>query len=188
MAVRPGDGRFSVTQSPPLTFMECGGRGCEATGDTALQCRRAPINLRQRTLKENPVWNLPLCAMGNVRSVSQVARAKRRHSRRTPKGANGSFMECGGRGCEATGDTALQCWHTPTILRQRTPRENSIWNLPRCAMLQRPECHPSGARKAASQPPHSKKCERELYETRSLPRPSGRNSNHCSLKTKLPAF
>jgi hypothetical protein len=78
------------------SFMECGGRGCAATGDTALQSRRAPINLRQRTHKENPVRNLPRCSMGNVRSVIHVARAKRRRSRRTPKGANGSYMECGG--------------------------------------------------------------------------------------------
>jgi hypothetical protein len=102
----------------------------------------------------------------NVRRVRQVSRAKRRRSRRTPKGANVSYMECGGRGCKATGDTALQCRRAPTILRQRTLRENPVWNLPRWAMAQCLACHPSGAGKAASQPPHSKRCERELYGVR----------------------
>jgi len=33
-------------------------------------------------------------------------------------------------------------------------------------MAQRPAYHPRGARKAASQPPHSKRCERKLYGVR----------------------
>jgi hypothetical protein len=127
-----------------MQLLECGGRSRAAAGDTALGLRACHLlalpNSNHSALKTtalatpNPrVWQRDRRAQSGVTAAA------------LHNAANGSFLECGGKGRLAAGDTAFRCRGTPNCIQPRTLQKKARPDIPTSAQLARLACHQPGA-------------------------------------------